>query len=98
MRVRFENKAFEPMVLEYKGHKYTLSELTPLANKMRPATRIVETVYRLPTGDHIYLTVVGDEDQTSHLGIHKGWYLIESITKEEAVSDIEALAAFTDIN
>ncbi len=97
MRVRFETKPFAPMVFEHKGTKYPFDELTPLANKTRVATHIVETVYRLPTGEHIYVTVVGDEDQTSPLGIHKGWYLIESITEEEAKFDIDALAKFTDI-
>ena len=67
----------------------------PLAEKGRLTTNIHEYVYKLPTDEYIYVTVVGDEDQTSAYGIHKGWYVIESISEDEAKFDIDALSKFT---
>jgi hypothetical protein len=95
MRVHFELKEFEPMILEHKGEKYPFSQLTPLAEKRRSATNIHEYVYKLPLEEYVYVTVVGDEDQTSSQGIHKGWYLIESISEKEAQFGIDALSKFT---
>lgn len=83
------------MVFKHNGAEYPFKKLTPLAKKVRLATNIHEYVYQLPTGEYIYATVVGDEDQTDALGIRKGWYLIESISEEEAMLDIDTLSKFT---
>lgn len=95
MRKYFELADFAPMVFEYKGEKYIYSHLTPLAQKRRLATNISEYVYQLPTNEYVYITIVGDEDQTSAYGIQKGWYVIESLSEEEAKFDIDALSKFT---
>ncbi len=95
MRVHFELEEFAPMVFDHQGIKYSFSELTPMAEKRRLATNISEYVYKLPTDEYIYVTVVGDEDQTSGHGVHKGWYVIESIEEKDARFDIDALSQFT---
>lgn len=95
MRVYFDLKEFAPMVFEHKGEKYPFSQLTPLAEKRRLATNISEYVYRLPTSEYVYVTVVGDEDQTSAYGIHRGWYVIETISEKDALFAIDALSKFT---
>ena len=95
MRVHFELDQYAPMVFEHKGVKYQFPQLTPRAEKRRLAANIFEYVYHLPTNEYIYVTVVGDEDQTSGFGIHKGWYLIESISEDEANFYIDALSKFT---
>lgn len=95
MRKHFQLQEFEPMVFEYEGVNYQFSHLTPLAEKRRLATNIYEYVYRLPTGQYVYVTVVGEEEETSAYGIHKGWYVIEPISEEEAKFDIDALSKFT---
>ena len=93
MRKHFQLKQHEPMSFEHNGISYQTSNLQPLAEKMRLATNISELVYQIPTGEYIYLTVVGDEDQTS--GIGKGWYVAEPMTEEEAKFAIDAFAKFT---
>lgn len=95
MRVHFELDQYAPMVFEYKGVEYQFSQLTPLAEKRRLATNIFEYVYKLPTNEYIYVTVVGDGDQKSAIGIHKGWYVVEPISEEDARFDIDALSRFT---
>lgn len=95
MRIYFELEQFAPMVFEYKGKKYEYSHLVPLAQKRRLATNISEYVYQLPTGEYVYVTIVGDENQTSAYGVHKGWYVIEPISEEAAKFDIDALSKFT---
>jgi hypothetical protein len=95
MRVYFDLKEFAPMVFEHKGEKYPFSQLEPLAEKRRLATNISEYVFRLPTSEYVYITVVGDEDQTSAHGIYRGWYVIEPLSKKEAEFAIDALSKFT---
>ncbi len=95
MRIRFELNDLEAFYFEFKGEKYAFSSLKPLARKERLATNIREYIYELPIGDFVYLTVVGDEDQTSGLGVAKGWYVVEELNLEEAKNSIDALAKFT---
>lgn len=95
MRIYFDLPQFAPFEIEVEGTKYAFSSLKPLARKTRRDTNISEFVYRLPTGKYIYLTVVGDEDQTSGYGIHRGWYVAEVIPEDDAKFAIDALAKFT---
>ena len=95
MRVHFDLKNFEGFSFEFKGQSYAFSRLVPHAEKRRLATNISEYVFKLPSGNFVYLTVVGDEDQTSAFGVLKGWYVVESLTNEQAVFAIDALSKFT---
>lgn len=95
MRIHFDLPEFAPFEFEVEGVKYTFSQLKPLAQKTRVATNISEFVYRLPNGKYVYLTVVGDEDQTSAYGIYRGWYVAEVISEEDAALATNAFAKFT---
>ena len=95
MRTHFELKNFEPFRFIADGKAYKFGDLTPLAEKRRPATKIHEYVFKLPTGKHVYLTVVGDEDQASAMGIERGWYMAEMLSDENAAFMIDAMAKFT---
>lgn len=95
MRIHFDLPEFAPFEFEVEGTKYTFSSLKPLAQKTRVAPNISEFVYLLPTGKFVYLTVVGDEDQTSAYGIHRGWYVAEIMSEQDAKFAIDALAKFT---
>ena len=97
MRIHFDLPQFAPFEIEVEGTKYAFSSMKPLAQKSRLATKVSEFVYRLPTGKYVYLTVVGDEDQTSGFGIHRGWYVAEIISEEDAKFAIDALAKFTTL-
>lgn len=98
MRTHFELKNFGPFRFNADGKIYKFGDLTPLAEKRRPATKIQEYVFKLPTGKHVYLTVVGDEDQTSTMGIERGWYVAEMLSDESAAFMIDAMAKFTDLH
>ena len=95
MRINFDLKPLEPFTFIVEGENYSFSSLKPLAQKLRPATNISEFVYKLPTGKHVYLTVVGDENQTSEYSVHKGWYVAEILSDENAEFLIKALEKFT---
>lgn len=95
MRIHFDLPEFAPFEFEVEGVKFTFSSLKPLAQKTRVATNISEFVYWLPNGKYVYLTVVGDEDQTSAYGIHRGWYVAEVMSEEDAKFAIDAFAKFT---
>ena len=95
MRVHFQLEELEPFKITVDGVDYPYASLTPLARKERLATNVSEFVYKLPTGKYIYLTVVGDEDQTSAFGVTRGWYVAEVISKNDADWLVQSLAPFT---
>ena len=95
MRVHFDLKDLEPFTFRVDGVDYGISLLNPLAQKMRIPTNVSEYVYKLPTGKYVYLTVVGDEDQTSAYGIARGWYVAEVLPEKDATWLIQALEPFT---
>ena len=95
LRVHFDLKDLEPFTFRVDGVDYGISLLNPLAQKMRIPTNVSEYVYKLPTGKYVYLTVVGDEDQTSAYGIARGWYVAEVLPEKDATWLIQALEPFT---
>jgi hypothetical protein len=95
MRIHFDLGEFDPMTFEHNGVQYLFSDLTPLAEKRRLSTNIHEYVYRLPDEQYIYVTIVGDDEQPSSSGIHRGWYVIELLSGKEALFLIDALSKFT---
>lgn len=54
-----------------------------------------EYVFRLPTNEYVYLTVVADEAGVSAFGIDKGWYVAEKLPEKDAKWLIDALEPFT---
>jgi len=59
------------------------------------AANIEESVVETPDGKKIWLTVVGDEDQTSPRGIERGWYVAEVLSEENAAVLISAFTVIT---
>lgn len=98
MRVHFQLKSFEPFYFDVEDESYTFLDLERLAEKSIPATNIHEYVYKLPTGKHVYLTVVGDEDQDSAYGIQRGWYVAKILSDKDAEFLIKALSPFTNLD
>ncbi len=94
MRIQFDLEQFEKFTFTVNGEKYSISTLEPLAEKSRLKTNIHEYVYKLPTEKYVYLTVVGDENETSALGIYRGWYVAEILTEEDAQLMIKAIENF----
>ena len=96
MRINFDLSPLEQFSFNVLGNTYLMSDLRPLARKARAQTNISEFVYRLPDKTYIYLTIVGDEEQTSALGVGRGWYVAEVLSEESARFAIDALQKFTD--
>jgi hypothetical protein len=61
------------------------------------AANIHEYVVETLNGKKVWLTVVGDDDQSSAYGIQRGWYVAQVLSEEDAAFLVEALAAFTKL-
>jgi hypothetical protein len=49
-------------------------------------------------GKKIWLTIVGDEDQSTIYGVECGWYVAEVLSEEDADFLVKALAEFTKVH
>ena len=98
MRVPFQLKNFEPFYFSVDGVTYTYPNVTRLAEKRNLPANILEYVVETPDGKKVWLTVVGDEDQTSAYGIEHGWYVAQLLSEEDAAFLVKALAEFTRLN
>jgi hydrogenase maturation factor len=95
MRVPFQLKNFEPFCFSVEGVTYTYPNVRRLAERRNLAANIHEYVVETPNGKKVWLTVVGDEDQTSAYGIQHGWYVAQVLSEENATFLVKALAEFT---
>jgi hypothetical protein len=95
VRVPFDLKDFEPFTFSVEGCTYRYSDVSRLAEKRNIAANIDEAVIQTPDGKKVWLTVVGDEDQTSAYGIQRGWYVAQVLPDDQAVVLVKALAPFT---
>ena len=98
MRVRFELRNIaEPFTFVVENTTYALSATQHLAEKRNLAANIYEYVLKTPHGKNVWLTLVGDEDATSGLGVERGWYVTQVLSEEEAKFLIKALSEFTKL-
>lgn len=98
MRVPFQLKNFEPFYFSVDGVTYTYSNVKRLAHKRSFPANIDESVVETLDGKKIWLTIVGDEDQSSAYGIERGWYVAEVLSDEDAAFLVKALAEFTKVH
>jgi len=98
LRVSFQLKNFEPFCFSVEGVTYTYPNVRCLAEKRNLAAKIYEYVVETPDGKKVWVTVVGDEDQTSAYGIQRGWYVTEVPSEENATFLVKALGEFTKLH
>ena len=97
MGVSFQLKNFEPFYFSVEGVTYTYPNVRRLAEKKNLGANIHEYVVETPDGKKVWLTVVGDEGQTSAYGIQRGWYVTQVLSEEDATFLVKALAEFTKL-
>jgi hypothetical protein len=95
MRVPFQLKEFQPFSFSVEGNIYSYPGVQRLAHKMNMAANIEESVVGTPDGKKVWLTVVGDEDQTSPYGIQRGWYVAQGLPDDSAAVLIKAFTLIT---
>jgi hypothetical protein len=95
MRVSFQLKDFQPFSFSVEGITYSYTSVRRLAHKLNLVANIEESVVETPEGKKVWLTVVGDEDQTSPYGIQRGWYVAQTLPEESAAVLVKAFTAIT---
>ena len=97
MRVSFQLKNYEPFCFCVEGVTYTYPNVRRIAEKRNLAANVYESVVETPDGKKVWVTVVGDEDQTSAYGIQRGWYVTQVLSEEDAGFLVKALTEFTKL-
>lgn len=95
MRVQFDLQVGEPMTFAVDGIAYKFSGFRALAIKEHFTTGVFEYVFQLPTGQHVYLTVVSADETPSAYGVSRGWYVAEKVSADDAAFLMDAYAKFT---
>jgi hypothetical protein len=98
LRVSFQLKNLEPFYFSVDGVIYTYPNVKRLAHKRSLLANIDESVVETRDGKKIWLTIVGDEDQSSAYGIESGWYVAQVLSEEDAAFLVKALAEFTKVH
>lgn len=94
MRVPFYLNDLQPFSFSIEGTTYSYATVKRLAHRMNFDANIEESVVETAEGRKVWLTVVGDGDQISALGIPHGWYVAKLLDNESAEFLVKALAAF----
>ena len=95
MRNRFELENLQPFYFQVGESQYTLSDVRTKAEKRNMPANVFEYIFELPDGTDVWLTLVGDEDETGPYGIHKGWYTVVTLSDSDARFLIDAFSKFT---
>jgi hypothetical protein len=90
MRIQFRLTELQPFAFTVEGNTYAYGGLKRLALKRNLDANIEESVLETPAGKKIWLTVVGDDDQVSAFGIHRGWYVAKVLPDDSAAVLIKA--------
>ena len=84
------------MALVADGTTYDYSALDRLAQRSNFDASLEESILALPDGKCVWLTVVGDEDQTPGFGYFRGWYVAKVMSLQNAERLVKAFKLLTE--
>src|SRR5262249_14378326 len=96
MRIQFQLKGFEPMSFSVQGKTYSYAEVNRLGARMNVEANMEESIVQTPDGKKVWLTVVGDDEESNPYGIMRGWYVATVLDDKSAALLAQALRPWSE--